>query len=203
MARSFFFVGRMDDETFFLFNPFFWHFGGLRSWGLTVLVTDAGGRLFSYNGALPLTLSQMTSTEFDLHLGDNIFRMFDSTGQFYHIPIHDTVLLSECLRRRTIGLFLKLCLITQQFADTLLCWRHSGFSVDNSVRLDGGDHHARQALAHSTRNSAAGNSRESVWKYGLYSERYTQTRRFQASSADRSTSFSTVAIVGRTGISDL
>jgi hypothetical protein len=72
---------------------------------------------------------------------------FDSAGQFYHIPIHDTVRLSECLRRRTIGLFLKLCLITQQFADTLLCWRHSGFSVDNSVRLDGGDHHARQALA--------------------------------------------------------
>jgi hypothetical protein len=28
-----------------------------------------------------------------------------------------------------------------------LCWRHSGFSVDNSVRLDGGDHKARQALA--------------------------------------------------------
>jgi hypothetical protein len=28
-----------------------------------------------------------------------------------------------------------------------LCWKHSGFSVDNSVRLDGGDHKARQALA--------------------------------------------------------
>ncbi len=72
---------------------------------------------------------------------------FDSAGQFYHLPIHDTVRLSECFRRRTIGLFLKLCLITQQFADTLLCWRHSGFSVDNSVRLDGGNHHVRQALA--------------------------------------------------------
>ena len=36
---------------------------------------------------------------------------------------------------------------TQQFAETLLCWKHSGFSVDNSVRLDGGDHRARQALA--------------------------------------------------------
>ena len=34
-----------------------------------------------------------------------------------------------------------------QFATTLLCWRHSGFSVDNSVRLDGDDHHARQATA--------------------------------------------------------
>jgi len=72
---------------------------------------------------------------------------FDSTGQFYHLPIHDTGRLAECLRQRTIGLFLKLRLITQPFAENLLCWRHSGFSVDNSVRLDGGDHKARLALA--------------------------------------------------------
>ena len=72
---------------------------------------------------------------------------FDSAGQFYYLPIRDTVSLCECLRRRTIGLFLKLGLIIQQFAETLLCWKHSGFSVDNSVHLDGRDHRARQALA--------------------------------------------------------
>jgi hypothetical protein len=72
---------------------------------------------------------------------------FDSAGQFYYLPIHDTARLAECLRRRTIGLFLKLGLIAQQFAETLLCWKHSGFSVDNSVRLDGGHHKARAALA--------------------------------------------------------
>jgi hypothetical protein len=44
-------------------------------------------------------------------------------------------------------MFLELGLISEQFAETLLRWRHSGFSVDNSVRLDGGDHTARQALA--------------------------------------------------------
>jgi hypothetical protein len=44
-------------------------------------------------------------------------------------------------------MFLKLGLISEQFAETLLRWRHSGFSVDNSVRLNGGDHTARQALA--------------------------------------------------------
>ena len=33
---------------------------------------------------------------------------FDSSGQFYYLPVHDTARLSECLRRRTIGLFLKL-----------------------------------------------------------------------------------------------
>jgi hypothetical protein len=55
---------------------------------------------------------------------------FDSAGQFYYLPIHDTARMAECLRRRTIGLFLKLGLIAQQFAQTLLCWKHSGFSVD-------------------------------------------------------------------------
>jgi hypothetical protein len=44
-------------------------------------------------------------------------------------------------------MFLKLGLISAKFATNLLCWRPSGFSVDNSVRLDGADHHARQALA--------------------------------------------------------
>jgi hypothetical protein len=49
---------------------------------------------------------------------------FDSKGQFYYLPIRDTTWLAQLLR-----------------------WRHSGFSVDNSVRLDGDDHTARQALA--------------------------------------------------------
>jgi hypothetical protein len=72
---------------------------------------------------------------------------FDSGGQFYYLPISDTTSMAECLRRRSIALFLKLDLITQSFSETLLCWKHSGFSVDNSVRLDSGDHKARQALA--------------------------------------------------------
>ena len=72
---------------------------------------------------------------------------FDPNGQFYFLPIHDTARLAQLLRQRTVSLFLKLGLITQEFSETLLCWRHSGFSVDNSVRLDGGDHTARQALA--------------------------------------------------------
>jgi hypothetical protein len=38
---------------------------------------------------------------------------FDSSGQFYYLPIHDTARLSECLRRHTIGLFLKLGLISE------------------------------------------------------------------------------------------
>ncbi len=46
---------------------------------------------------------------------------FDSAGQFYHLPIHETARLSERLRRRAIGLFLKPGLITEHFAETLLC----------------------------------------------------------------------------------
>ena len=79
---------------------------------------------------------------------------FDPNGQFYFLPIHDTARLTQLLRQLPVGLFLKLGLITEQFSETLLCWRHSGFSVDNSVRLDGGDHTARQALAQYSSTSA-------------------------------------------------
>jgi hypothetical protein len=72
---------------------------------------------------------------------------FDPDGQFYYLPIHDTARLTQLLRQRTIGLFLKLGLISEPFAETLLRWRHSGFSVNNAVRLEAGDHRARQALA--------------------------------------------------------
>jgi hypothetical protein len=72
---------------------------------------------------------------------------FDPEGQFCFLPIHDTAPLAQLLRQRTLGLFLKLSLITKQFSETLRCWRHSGLSVDNSVRLDVGDHTARKALA--------------------------------------------------------
>jgi len=60
----------------------------------------------------------------------------------------DTARHTQLLRQRSVGPFLKLGLNSEQFAETLLCWRHFGFSVDNSVRLEGGDHTARQALAH-------------------------------------------------------
>ena len=85
---------------------------------------------------------------FDPFGGSRFVRNGESpNGQFYFLPILDTARLAQLLRQRTVGLFLKLGLITEQFSETLLCWRHSGLSVDNSVRLDGGDHTARQALA--------------------------------------------------------
>jgi len=38
-------------------------------------------------------------------------------------------------------------LISEEFATTLLCWKDSGFSVNNKVRIDGDDHKTRIALA--------------------------------------------------------
>jgi hypothetical protein len=55
--------------------------------------------------------------------------------------------LTECFRRRVIGLFLRKNLITESFSEMLLRWRHSGFSVNNSVRMAGDDHKARVSLA--------------------------------------------------------
>ncbi|MCX7028743.1 MAG: hypothetical protein NTU62_01305 [Spirochaetes bacterium] len=37
---------------------------------------------------------------------------FDPNGQFYFLPIHDTARLTQLLRQRTVGLFLKFGLIT-------------------------------------------------------------------------------------------
>jgi hypothetical protein len=65
------------------------------------------------------------------------------------LPIHDTQKLIECFRRRVIALFLRKNLITESFSEMLLRWRHSGFSVNNSVRMAGDDHKARVSLAQS------------------------------------------------------
>jgi hypothetical protein len=122
---------------------------------LARLIFDLIAQFYSTAAGKPITTAAVVayqpfgdSLRFNPHFHALVLEGgFDSSGQFFYLPIHDTVSLSECLRRRTIGLFLKLGLITQQFAETLLRWKHSGFSVDNSVRLDGGDHKARQALA--------------------------------------------------------
>lgn len=72
---------------------------------------------------------------------------FDPDGMFLFLPIHDTQKLTECFRRRLIKFFLSKNLISEDFASTLLCWKNSGFSVNNSVRIGAEDHKARIALA--------------------------------------------------------
>lgn len=72
---------------------------------------------------------------------------FSPDEQFFFLPIHDTQKLTEAFRRAVIKLLLSKRLITEEFASTLLCWKNSGFSVDNKVRINGDDHKTRIALA--------------------------------------------------------
>jgi hypothetical protein len=63
---------------------------------------------------------------------------FDDQGTFYYIPFTGLHSMVEVFRCRVITLFVERELLNPDFARNLLSWRHSGFSIDNSVRiLDG------------------------------------------------------------------
>ena len=60
---------------------------------------------------------------------------FDEQGTFVYIPLGHLETLTELLRRRVIALLVAHKLLDRRFARNMLSWRHSGFSVDNSVRI--------------------------------------------------------------------
>ncbi|MBA7470751.1 hypothetical protein ES707_06038 [subsurface metagenome] len=72
---------------------------------------------------------------------------FDKDGNFIHIPFGNLQEMTECFRRRVVKFFLDSELISQDMADNLLRWRHSGFSVDASILLPGGSSKERESLA--------------------------------------------------------
>jgi hypothetical protein len=72
---------------------------------------------------------------------------FDQNGNFVYIPFSNLSQMTECFRRRVIKLFLEKKLINQHMADNLLNWRHSGFSIDSSIRFFGGSQQERENLA--------------------------------------------------------
>jgi hypothetical protein len=72
---------------------------------------------------------------------------FDERGKFVHIPLGNVQRMSEYFRRVIIILFLKKKLINARLATSLINWRHSGFSVDASVRISAFSGQAREALA--------------------------------------------------------
>ena len=72
---------------------------------------------------------------------------FSPDGRFLFLPIHDTRKLTGIFRRAVMKLLLSKALITEEFASTLLCWKNSGFSVNNQVRINAADHKTRVALA--------------------------------------------------------
>jgi len=71
----------------------------------------------------------------------------DETGSFHHIPIKDTVSLTEVFRRLVIKLFVDRGLLARGFALKILSWQHSGFSVDNSVPIPASSKKARVNLS--------------------------------------------------------
>jgi len=72
---------------------------------------------------------------------------FDEAGRFVHIPLGNLHRMSEYFRRVIIKFFLKKKLINANLATSLVNWRHSGFSLDNSVHLPAGSTKARKALS--------------------------------------------------------
>jgi hypothetical protein len=71
----------------------------------------------------------------------------DEVDSFHHIPIKDTSLLTEVFRRRVLKLFVDRGLLDPHFARKILSWKHSGFSVDNSVPIPALSQKARVNLS--------------------------------------------------------
>ena len=83
-SRSFFFLGRLDDGTFFAINPFHWQFGQIKSWGLLVLVTDSTGHLYRFDGNMPPQDRGDPRRGFDHRFGDD---MFKSAGSEHRVRL--------------------------------------------------------------------------------------------------------------------
>jgi len=60
---------------------------------------------------------------------------FDEEGTFFYIPFSGLQSMVEVFRRRVIKLLVERELLNEDFARNLLSWKHSGFSIDNSVRI--------------------------------------------------------------------
>ena len=70
---------------------------------------------------------------------------FDEGGTFFYIPFSGLQSMTELFRRRVIKLLVQRELLNDDFARNLLSWKHSGFSIDNSVRIL--DEPAQESLA--------------------------------------------------------
>ena len=60
---------------------------------------------------------------------------FDDEGTFFYIPFSGLDAMVEVFRRRVIWLLVEKELLAEEFAIKLLGWKHSGFSIDKSVRI--------------------------------------------------------------------
>lgn len=70
---------------------------------------------------------------------------FDNHGRFFYIPFGGLEAMVELFRRRVIQILTEKGLLDEKLSSNLLSWKHSGFSIDNSVRIL--DHRAQENLA--------------------------------------------------------
>jgi hypothetical protein len=64
---------------------------------------------------------------------------FRPDGTFLHLGYHEIEVLTEAFRRAVLRAFVRLDLLTDDDARSMLQWPHSGFHVDHSVRLEADD----------------------------------------------------------------
>ena len=72
---------------------------------------------------------------------------FNESGDFIHIPILNLLDMKECFRHLVINHFKNTGLLSEKMARDLLSWKHSGFNINNSIRIMGNDNKSREALA--------------------------------------------------------
>ena len=70
----------------------------------------------------------------------------DEDNNFHFLPINNLNNLTEVFRQKVVNLFVEKKLLNQQMANNLLSWKHSGFSIDNSVMILKSDDKARLNL---------------------------------------------------------
>jgi hypothetical protein len=72
--------------------------------------------------------------------------VFTSSGHFVHIPDIWQYRAVEIWQEHVFDLLLDECKITLEVAASMRAWKHSGFSVDTSVKIAGGDNDGMQHL---------------------------------------------------------
>jgi len=110
--------------------------------------------------------------------------VFVESGTFRVLPPIPTALLAEPLRHAVLDYLVENEAITEEFAHRLLSWKHSGFSVDNTVGVAANDPQGRRQLArYMIRNPFSLKKMEYQAKQGMvvYRSRYHATlkRNFQ------------------------
>lgn len=70
----------------------------------------------------------------------------DEKNNFISVAVKDTANLAEAFRRAVVQFFVTKELLNKDFAQQFLNWKHSGFSVDNSVFLSANDEKGRESL---------------------------------------------------------